>query len=191
MKIEDIDYDKPIYLYAGDIPDRNMYDKFIGLSKIKSDAKHIKHNLINRHPIKDNSVDIYASEDVFEHIEYKYILNIINDIHRILKPRGVFRLSMPDYACDILIKRSIIENGRVIKDTVVDHEWFPTYSVVKNLLEKSLFTNINFLHYYDENGTSINHNIDYSISHIKRTPDHDSRVKNPYRTLSVVVDCVK
>ncbi len=33
--------------------------------------------------------------------------------------------------------------------------------------------------------------IDYSKGYIYRTPDHDSRVKNPYRPMSIVVDCHK
>lgn len=51
--------------------------------------------------LSDNSVDIYQSEDVFEHIEYQTIPSIFNEIYRVLKPNGLFRLSMPDYRCDI------------------------------------------------------------------------------------------
>ena len=43
----------------------------------------------------------------------------------------------------------------------------------------------------DEMGKGVTHPIDYSIGHVMRTPDHDERVKNPYRPMSLVVDCIK
>ena len=41
----------------------------------------------------DNSVDIYQSEDVFEHIEYKKLLtNVFNEIYRVLKPEWIIKI---------------------------------------------------------------------------------------------------
>ena len=37
----------------------------------------------------------------------------------------------------------------------------------------------------------ITNKIDYSLGYISRTPDNDDRVKNPYRPMSIVVDCYK
>ena len=37
----------------------------------------------------------------------------------------------------------------------------------------------------------VTHKIDYSKGHIHRTPDTDQRVQNPYRPMSIVVDCYK
>jgi len=156
----------------------------------------------------DNSVDIYQSEDVFEHIEYNELCNVINEIYRVLKPEGLFRFSMPDYRCDVLYNRSeknekneIIfdpngggnydyENKKVING---GHLWFPRYESVKSLLDKTKFekNKINFLHYYDENNNPITKIIEYSKGYIHRTPDHDNRVSNPYRPMSIVVDCYK
>jgi len=53
-----------------------------------------------------NDVNIVQSEDVMEHIEYDLLKNTINDIYRILKPGGLFRLSMPDYSCNVLYNQS-------------------------------------------------------------------------------------
>lgn len=193
-----------IYLYAGDVPEMVEYDKCIGLSINQSNKNHIKHDVINKFPIEDNSVDIFQSEDVFEHIEFEKLSAVINEIYRILKPGGLFRMSLPDYRCDILNQRTLkgrdgsflfdpegggkFVNGKVIKG---GHLWFPTYEIVKDLLEKTSFENVKFLHYYNESGEAITHKIDYSIGYIKRTPDNDPRVKSPYRPLSIVVDCVK
>ena len=132
-------------------------------------------------------------EDVFEHIKLDELPAVINEIHRVLKPGKTFRLSLPDYRCDILEERSIKnDNGEIIRDTYVpDHLWFPKYETVKELLSKTNFNNIKFYHYYDENGNSVTDKIDYTLGPIKRTPDYDDRVKEPYRAMSIVVDCIK
>ena len=79
-------------------------------------------------------------------------------------------------------------NGKVVKG---GHVWFPNFEIVKELLSKTLFNKVIFYHYYDESGEGITKTIDYSIGHVTRTPDHDERVKNPFRPMSIVVDCIK
>lgn len=192
-----------IYLYAGDIPYKVEYKRYIGLSLTQSNMRHIKHNISNTYPLSDNCVDVYQSEDVFEYIEVNEIPMIINEIYRILKPNGIFRLSLPDYGCDILFERTLksksgdlqfdpggggtYKNGKVVKG----HVWFPTYKTLKIVLDKTKFKNIIFYHYYDEKGESITNTIDYDQGYVMRTPDHDKRVQNPYRAMSIVVDCIK
>ncbi|WP_321493260.1 hypothetical protein [uncultured Desulfobacter sp.] len=204
MNFEKLLSKKYICLYAGDIPSLEMYKKFIGLSICKSDEHHIKHNIENRYPIKSNCVHIYQAEDVLEHIEMEKLPAIINEIYRILKTKGVFRLSLPDYQCDVLCKRSIKdEKGRIIFDPggggdfvngrVIGggHLWFPKFEEVKKLLHKTLFKKIRFYHYYDTTGYGVINPINYEIGVVRRTPDFDSRVQNPRRPLSIVVDCTK
>tara|TARA_B110001452_G_C15241337_1_gene429814 strand:+ start:96 stop:734 length:639 start_codon:yes stop_codon:yes gene_type:complete len=212
MEFINIKNQKKIYLYAG------SYDKlcrskvcnipFIGLQLEPSNEYNIQHNVLNKMDLYDNSVDIYQSEDVFEHIEYKELCNVINEIYRVLKPGGLFRFSIPDYSCDILYNRSEKnENNEIIFDPngggsydyknskVINggHVWFPKYESVKSLLDKTNFEKkkINFLHYYDENNISVTKIIDYSKGYIHRTPDNDNRVNNPYRPMSIVVDCYR
>jgi len=193
-----------IYLYAGDVPKNGKYDKYIGISLWQSNAQHIKHDILQKYPLQDNCVDIYQSEDVFEHIEPNMLPDIINEIYRVLKPNGIFRLSVPDYRCDILYHRSLKNlRGELVFDPdgggnfndrkVINggHVWFPTYEAVKEILNKTNFTDVSFYHYYDELGRGIVKPIDYSIGHITRTPDNDKRVQNPYRPLSIVLDCIK
>lgn len=158
--------------------------------------------------LNDNSVDIYQSEDVFEHIEYQKLTNVFNEIYRILKIGGLFRLSIPDYRCDILYKRSLKDklgniyydpggggkydnvNKKVING---EHVWFPKYESVLELFKKSNFNidNVKFLHYYDENNIPQVNYIDYTKGHIHRTSDFDKRVQNPTRPMSIVVDSYK
>jgi SAM-dependent methyltransferase len=193
-----------VYLYPGDVPQNGLYDKYVGLSLNRHDEQHIIHDIRKRLPLSDNTVDIYQSEDVFEHIQPEKLPFIINEAYRVLKPGGIFRLSMPDYGCDILYDRAIKnEDGKIIFDPggggelvdgkVIDggHLWFPTYEKVKAILQQTHFTKIKFLHYYNEEGKGITKQIDYSIGYVKRTPDHDDRVQDPYRPMSIVVDCTK
>ena len=212
MLFQDIKNKDKIYLYCGDLPHQRIeYTKlnFIGLSLSQSNYNHIKHDITNKFDLFDNSVDIIQSEDVMEHIAYDKLINIINEIYRVLKKGGLFRLSLPDYRCDILYNRSLkYTNGDIYFDAggggsydynnnkVVNggHLWFPKYEEVKTLLNKTFFNEngkIEFLHYYDENSKAYMNEIDYKLGFILRTPDFDKRVQCPKRPLSLVVDCWK
>ncbi len=206
-----------ILLYAGNMhclnpsyctpaQNPNCY-KFACLSHNKSDATHLLFDITQTIPLPDNSVDVYLAEDAFEHLEYNALVGIINEIYRVLKPGGLCRIAIPDYRCDLLYNRSIKDaNGKIIFDPqgggqfvdgkVVNggHLWFPIFKTTQALLKKTKFFTygkINFLHYYDQQSKSITKPIDYSICYVRRTPDHDGRVKNPYRVMSIVVDLFK
>ena len=207
---QDVNFSRPVYLYAGSIPKgirRSLFKCYIGLALDKRDKLDIYHDIRNPLPLPDNCVDRYQAEDVFEHIEYEELVSVLDEIYRVLKPGGLFRLSVPDYRCDILYNRSLkdslgnilfdpegkgrYENGKVVGG---GHVWFPTIESVCKLFEASKFFSrsiIHYLHYYDTNGKSITGRIDYSKGHIQRTPDHDKRVRNPYRAMSIVVDAYK
>lgn len=158
-------------------------------------------------PIPDNSIHVFQSEDVFEHVPYEDISAIIEEIHRVLKPGGLFRLSVPDYGCALMLDRSIKDTGgRPIFDPegggafrdgkVVEggHVWFPVYESVKALFDGSSFATggeVQYLHYTMPSGQSVLDQIDYSLGFVMRTPDHDQRVMSPPRALSIVVDARK
>jgi predicted SAM-dependent methyltransferase len=199
---------KNINLYLGTLTpkvfSRNI-PAYIGISNEVRNSFNIFHDITEKFDLSDNSVDIIQSEDVFEHIEYEKLPSILNELYRILKPNGYLRLSIPDYKCDILTERcEYNENGEIIFDKGGDgnydyvlkkvinggHIWFPIYESVKALLDKTQF-NYKFLHYYDENGVGVLHDIDHSKGYIDRTPEHDERVSNPRRPMSIVVDCYK
>ena len=206
LTFDDIKNRDYIFLYAGDVPRRKEYDieGIVGLAIRRATYRTILHDICQKYPLKDNSVDAYQAEDVFEHIEYDKLVDVINEIYRVLKPGAYFRLSVPDYGCDILYNRSKKdESGNIIFDPdgggkyqdgkVIDggHVWFPTYEKVLALIEKSDCSKYEFYHYYDENGKSVTKEIDYSKGYVIRTPDHDKRVQDPYRAMSLVVDLYK
>lgn len=202
---EDFYSNNSITLYAGDLPlDNNHYPcNFIGLSLNRSDHTHVQHDITDPIPLPDNSVDLFQSEDVFEHISYDKLLSVLNDIFRILKPGGLLRLSLPDYGCDVLRERSIKDAaGNIVFNPGgggtpdnPGHVWFPRLSNVRQLLSKTKFNShgtIDFLHYWNmDDSTFVTRPIDYSKGYVRRTPDFDARVKTPYRPMSIVVDLVK
>ena len=199
---------KPSRLYAGALS-RTLpqFKTHIGITPFDETTRNIRHDVRAPFPIPANSIDIFQSEDVFEHIPYSELAPVIEEIYRVLKPGGLFRLSVPDYRCPILRNRSVKSDtgeilfdpgggGDFVGDQVVDggHVWFPTYEAVQLLLGQSSFAQggtTTFLHYTLENGDSVLNQIDYSLGHVQRTPDHDDRVKGPRRAMSIVVDAVK
>lgn len=92
MNFDKIKNNKNIYLYAGtyikSAINKNNTIPFVGLQLERSNEYNIQHNVLNKMDLYDNSVDIYQSEDVFEHIEYNELCNVINEIYRVLKPGG-------------------------------------------------------------------------------------------------------
>lgn len=191
-----------IRLYAGDVHKQKEYEGLIGLSLSRNDQNHLRHDITQPFPLMDNSVDSFQAEDVLEHIPYEKLVPVINEIYRVLKPDGLFRLSVPDYGCDVLQNRSIKdEKGQIVFDPGgggtpenPGHVWFPRIDTVMQLLTKTKFHEsgkIELLHYYNKDGTFAAKPIDYSKGHVRRTPDFDERVKNPYRPMSLVINLIK
>ena len=209
MKFSDIKENNSIYLYCGDM-NRNRIDltgiPFIGLSLYRDDPLHIKSDITKKIDLYDNSVDVVQSEDVFEHVSFFELQNTLSEIHRILKPKGYLRLSVPDYRCNLLYDRSMKDDsGNIVFDAggggnydginkkVINggHVWFPKYESVKKLIDDSPFEEYKFFHYYDESFYPVINKIDYMKGYVYRTPDHDRRVQYPKRPMSIVVDCFK
>lgn len=195
-------------LYAGQLfRGLAQFRTHYGLSLNSPTSRNILHDVRDAMPIPDNSLAIYQSEDVFEHVPYDDLRAIFDEIFRALRPGGLFRLSVPDYRNDVYLSRSLRDSeGRILFDPggggafrdgqVVEggHLWHPVHESVKALFDKSKFANkgtVEYLHYTGSDGTAVMRNIDYSLGRVSRTPDFDARARFPLRPLSVVVDAWK
>src|SRR5260221_6915250 len=195
-------------LYAGKL--RRALPQFathFGITPFYASTRNIHHDVTKPFPIPDGSVELFQSEDVFEHIELADMSAIFNEIHRVLSPGALFRLSLPDYHLDLNIQRcqrgsteeivfdpgggGHFVDGRV---TGGGHVWFPTIEIVRDLFKNSLFGTrgiVKYLQYNNRDGTFKLNPIDYSLGYIQRTPDHDDRVSSRPRPISIVVDAYK
>jgi len=184
-----------------------QYRTHLGLALSVPSSRNIVHDIRERMPIPDESLDAYQAEDVFEHIEYDEIPAIFEEIYRVLKPGGLFRFSVPDYRCNVYSSRAWRDEngdvlfdpgggGRLLEGKVIEggHVWFPVYESIRELFGKSRFASggrIEYLHYTLADGTFAVRDIDYSRGFVGRTPDNDDRAKSPRRPLSIVVDAVR
>jgi len=198
-----------IKLYAGDLPrSYPQYHTHYGLSPQPTTRRTIKHDIRDPMPLAENTVTVYQAEDVLEHIEPERLGDVIADIYRVLKPGGLFRLSVPDYRFNYYAHRCVRKpdgtilfdpggGGRLVngRPALGAHLWFPTTEVVLKVLQNSPFGGqggqIRMLHGYLQDGTSLMEPIDYKLGFIQRTPDHDPRGRHPYRPVSIVADCLK
>ena len=195
-------------LYAGKL--RRALPQFathLGITPFYASTRNINHDVTEPFPIPAGSVEVFQSEDVFEHIELTKMVPLFNEIYRVLAPGGLFRLSLPDYHFDQNVERSqrgadgeIVFDpsggGKFVDGRVIGggHVWFPTIELVRDLFNESSFGTrgeIKYLQYTNADGTFKLDSIDYSPGYIQRTPDHDARVADRPRPISIVVDAVK
>lgn len=201
MTFEQLDLEQEIKLYAGDIVDNvhlaehNLY----GLSINKADSKHILHDITVRYPLPDNCISSYQAEDVIEHIPFEKVVSTIDEIYRVLKSGGVFRLCLPDYYSPYLKSISMVtKEGNIVYDPtggggygkagVIDggHLWFPTYDKVLEILKQTKFKNFEFLCYHRPDTTVYFKEIDFTKGYISRVFQRKRE-----DTYSIVVDCYK
>ncbi len=195
-------------IYAGQLSRTNpQWTSYFGVTPFASSSRNIQFDLCHPLPIPDGSIDAIQSEDVFEHIAFNVLPEILKEMFRILRPGGLLRISVPDYRWSVYVDRSLRSEageiifdpgggGRLLDGRVVDggHLWFPTLELVQSLLSNSPFASqgaINYLHYNRLDGSGKLDQIDYRLGYIARTPDHDPRHRNSSQAISIVVDCWK
>lgn len=205
LEWEDVTGRDDLRLYAGALtPDLAQYETHVGLNPFRWSTRSIRHDLTTPFPLPDNSVAAFQSEDVFEHIEYGQLPPIFAEVYRVLRPGGLFRMSLPDYRVDFLRDRCLkAPDGALLHDpdgggtyvdgNVVDggHVWLPTIETVQSLYDGSPFTDVRILHATMPDGSYRLEPIDYSLGFVQRTPDHDARAQFPRRPFSIVVDAYK
>ena len=207
-----------VYLYYGNIyPYEKQFniDKFIGLSLNPLFKKDVRHNALSSLPWSDNSIEKIQAQDVFEHIDFEKLPNILNDIFRVLKQNGIFRLSLPDYNSPALLVDCVFDHkGNILADVssgssvIYDknipglrvlnlenggpHLWFPTYDKLNELINKSSIKsckNIMFYQYFKDRENFVCDSIPENEMFVLRAAPHDNRAGG--KPISIVIDFIK
>ena len=210
--------DQETYLYYGGIgAHERQYQipNFVGLALHPKGDREIKHDATDPLPYADNSIRKVQSQDVFEHLPKETIPAILDDIYRVLKPGGVFRLSVPDYRSPLLTRRSVYNrDGEVIADLMMGgsvqydastasaaaqfttdgnaHIWFPKYETVLDLVIRSQIrkcSEIKFYQYFIDDKNYVVEEYPENEMHVTRSVPFDNRAGGA--PISIVVDFIK
>ncbi len=76
---------------------RKGTDGFIHLDKKRTSNIPIDFETMEKLPFEDESIDHALSIHCVEHLTDETNRNLMKEVHRVLKPGGVFRISCPDY----------------------------------------------------------------------------------------------
>jgi SAM-dependent methyltransferase len=186
--------------------------RFVGLALFPQHSQEIRHNAQEPLPVADGSVEKIQSQDVFEHLPYDGLPPVLDDIHRALKPGGIFRLSLPDYGSPFLLKRCAFdEEGHILADLRMGgsiawdrkekrrkvefqsngnaHLWFPTWELVWGLIRRSTIEHcaeIQFHHYFVNRAEYVMLDYPEDEMFVMRAPPHDRRAGG--LPISLIVD---
>jgi SAM-dependent methyltransferase len=205
------------YLYFGSLgPHERQYQipNFIGLALEPAHAREIKHDLAGALPHADGSIAKVQAQDVLEHLPIEKVPFVLDEIYRVLKPGGTFRLSVPDYRSPVLKRRSIYDaRGRVIGDLLMGaasyldsatgeakvrfsedgdaHVWFPRYELVTHLILKSELrkAQIHFYQGFLDDHTYLCEPVPENEMFVQRAAPHDGRAGGT--PISIIADFVK
>jgi SAM-dependent methyltransferase len=205
------------YLYFGSLglhERQYQIPNFIGLALEPAHAREVKHDLTGALPYSDNSIAKIQAQDVLEHLPFDTAPFVLDEIYRVLKPGGVFRLSVPDYRSPVLKRRSIYDGrGRVIGDLLMGatsyfdettgdarvrfstdgdaHIWFPRYELITHLVLKSEIrkAQIHFYQAFLDDHTYLCEPVPENEMHVQRAVPHDKRAGGA--PTSIIVDFVK
>ena len=205
------------YLYFGSLglhERQYQIPNFIGLALQPVHDREIKHNFTDPLPFGDSSIAKIQAQDVLEHVAFDKVPAILDEIYRVLRPGGAFRLSVPDYRSPVLKRRSIYDaRGRVIGDLMMGatsyldqatgdarvrfsedgdaHLWFPRYELVTHLVLKSEIrkTAIHFYQGFLDDHTYLCEPVPENEMFVQRAAPHDRRGGGT--PTSIVADFVK
>ena len=205
------------YLYFGSLglhERQYQIPNFIGLALAPAHDRETKHNLTDPLPFADDSIGKIQAQDVLEHIAFEKISSVLDEIYRVLRPGGVFRLSVPDYRSPVLKRRSIYDaRGRVIGDLLMGatsyldqatgdarvrfsedgdaHLCFPRYELITHLVLKSEIrkAEIHFYQGFLDDHTYLCEPVPEEEMFVQRAAPHDRRAGGA--PTSIIADFVK
>lgn len=101
-------------------------------------------------PFRDASVDFIFTSHFLEHLFRKDAVNILREAHRVLRPGGLIRISVPDLAHAVEMyaagkKKEMLENYFFVEDLgsfLARHKYMYDFELLKEALAEAGFGNI-------------------------------------------------
>jgi SAM-dependent methyltransferase len=205
------------YLYFGSLglhESQFQIPNFTGLALKPAHDREMKHDLAAALPFAAGSIAKIQAQDVLEHLAFDKVPFVLDEIYRVLKPGGIFRLSVPDYRSPVLKRRSIYDaRGRVIGDLLMGaasyldpatgearvrfsedgeaHLWFPRYELITHLVLKSEIrkAQIHFYQGFLDDHTYLCEPVPENEMFVQRAAPHDRRAGGA--PISIIADFVK
>jgi SAM-dependent methyltransferase len=205
------------YLYFGSLglaERQYQIANFTGLALEPVHEREIKHDLTAALPFPDDSIAKVQAQDVLEHLPFDKVPFVLDEIYRVLRPGGVFRLSVPDYRSPVHKRRSLYDwRGRVTGDLLMGatpyfddssgdarmrfagggeaHLWFPRYEMITHLVLQSEIRKsaIKFYQCFFDDHSYLAELFPENEMFVVRALPHDRRAGG--QPVSIVADFVK
>lgn len=112
--------------------------------------RFVHHDLSYGIPFEDESVDFVYSSHFFEHLFKKDASYLLQEANRVLKPKGMIRICVPDLAYAISLyakgeKEKMLNNYFFVEDrdsNFARHKYMYDFELLKNMLEQIGFKDI-------------------------------------------------
>jgi SAM-dependent methyltransferase len=205
------------YLYFGNLGAHErqfQIPNFVGLALKPAHEREKQHDLTAPLAYADNSIAKIQAQDVLEHLAFDKVCFVLDEIYRVLRPGGVFRLSVPDYRSPVHKRRSVYDwRGRVTGDLLMGaepyldetsgdarmrfggdgeaHLWFPRYELITHLVLKSEIRKcgIKFYQGFLDDYTYLAEPVPEEEMFVVRALPHDRRAGG--QPISIIADFVK
>jgi SAM-dependent methyltransferase len=206
------------YLYFGSLglhERQYQVPNFVGLALHPAHDREVAHDATAALPFADATIAKVQAQDVLEHLPLDRVPFVLDEIYRVLKPGGIFRLSVPDYRSPVMKRRSIYDaRGRVTGDLLMGatpyfddttgdarvrfsedghaHVWFPRYELITHLILKSDIRKSGEIKFYQcflDDHTYLCEPVPENEMYVQRAAPHDKRAGGA--PISIVADFTK
>lgn len=126
------------------------HPKFINIDARPAPHVHYVRDIDNLSPFKENSVDLIYACHCLEHFSHAQTQQILSEWYRVLKKKGILRLSVPDFDLILNIYKELNENLEPIIGLLMGgqdykcnfHKTLFNTSSLKNVLLKAGFSEV-------------------------------------------------
>jgi SAM-dependent methyltransferase len=114
----------------------------------KREGLNVKHGSILDIPCKDSSVDLYLELGVLEHFSDEEQKQILKEIRRILRRKGLMIISFAylNMLRSLLSPYIYLKNQRYKHKRYIFHQWIYSKTAMRSLLEENGFSIVKFYH---------------------------------------------